>query len=180
MVFSVVHFLLRSMETHPRLTPPLSAHQRQPTQVPTEFFAPLSLIIDITLCGGKSLLYHLSASRLSITADFSGNNATYLQTRSDQCYPDSIVGNGSNYANAYFEIQHIHVFVTSVSLVQVNASNGTSSTLGSGGSSNGTSESGAVGGGKGRWSVGRRSRCCRHSFHCLILIHVRRKFFISV
>ncbi|KZT28765.1 glycoside hydrolase family 16 protein [Neolentinus lepideus HHB14362 ss-1] len=57
------------------------------------FFQAQSLIFDITLCG-----------------DFAGNAATFAQTCSGTCYPDYVVGNGSTYDNAYFEVQYVRVY----------------------------------------------------------------------
>lgn len=58
-----------------------------------KFFQPQSLIFDITLCG-----------------DFAGNAATFSQTCSGSCYPDYVVGKGSTYDNAYFEVQYVRVY----------------------------------------------------------------------
>lgn len=60
------------------------------------FFQPQNLIFDITLCG-----------------DFAGNAATFAETCSGDCYSDYVLGNGANYATAYFEVQYVSVFSVS-------------------------------------------------------------------
>ncbi|KIM42972.1 glycoside hydrolase family 16 protein [Hebeloma cylindrosporum] len=65
-----------------------------------EFFDAQYLIFDITLCGG-----------------FAGVPAVFGETCRGSCYKDHVVGNGSNYAQAYFEIASVRVFSK-----QVNAS----------------------------------------------------------
>ncbi|KIK06242.1 glycoside hydrolase family 16 protein [Laccaria amethystina LaAM-08-1] len=57
------------------------------------FFAPQNLILDITLCG-----------------DFAGPANIFAETCPGTCYNDYVVGNGSNYATAYFEIASVNVF----------------------------------------------------------------------
>nr|GAT47609.1 predicted protein [Mycena chlorophos] len=58
----------------------------------TEFFQPQQMILDITLCGL-----------------WAGVPANYAETCPGTCL-DNIIGNGSNYANAYFEIPHIRMY----------------------------------------------------------------------
>ncbi|KAF7305242.1 GH16 domain-containing protein [Mycena chlorophos] len=65
----------------------------------TEFFQPQQMILDITLCGS-----------------WAGVPANYAQTCPGTCL-DNIIGNGSNYANAYFEIPYIRTY----SLTQENS-----------------------------------------------------------
>ncbi|KAF8799406.1 hypothetical protein BYT27DRAFT_7045901, partial [Phlegmacium glaucopus] len=57
------------------------------------FFEPQNLIFDITLCG-----------------DFAGASNIFAQTCSGVCYNDYVVGNGSNYATAYFDVASVRVF----------------------------------------------------------------------
>ncbi|KAF8817140.1 glycoside hydrolase family 16 protein [Phlegmacium glaucopus] len=57
------------------------------------FFEPQNLVFDITLCGG-----------------FAGVPSIFAQTCSGVCYNDYVVGNGSNYAMAYFEVASVRVF----------------------------------------------------------------------
>ncbi|KAF8192188.1 glycoside hydrolase family 16 protein [Pholiota molesta] len=59
----------------------------------SEFFSPQNLIFDITLCG-----------------DFAGAPNIFAQTCTGVCYNDYVVGNGSNYNNAYFEVASVRVF----------------------------------------------------------------------
>ncbi|KAI8990389.1 concanavalin A-like lectin/glucanase domain-containing protein [Trametes punicea] len=74
----------------------------------SEFFAPQQLVIDITLCG-----------------DFAGQPNIYQQTCGGPlgnstvsiCYIDNVINNGSNYADAFFEIQYVKVFSISAPLV---------------------------------------------------------------
>lgn len=58
-----------------------------------KFFDPQNLIFDITLCG-----------------DFAGATSVFSQTCSGVCYNDYVVGNGSLYNNAYFEVASVRVF----------------------------------------------------------------------
>lgn len=97
----------------------------------SQFFAPQSLIFDITLCG-----------------DFAGPPSIFQQTCSGVCYNDYVMGNGSNYANAYFDIASVRVFGVPGQSTVVN---GTSST-----SSNSSSSSNPTGSPSSRssaWSV---------------------------
>ncbi|THH30577.1 hypothetical protein EUX98_g3615 [Antrodiella citrinella] len=59
----------------------------------TEFFEPQSLIFDISLCG-----------------DYAGNSNSFYQTCTGVCYQDWVLGDPSNYDNAYFEVQHVRVY----------------------------------------------------------------------
>ncbi|KAF8918887.1 glycoside hydrolase family 16 protein [Mucidula mucida] len=58
-----------------------------------DHFQAQTLIFDITLCG-----------------DFAGSPSVFAQTCSGSCYNDYVVGNGSNYANAYFDVDYVRVF----------------------------------------------------------------------
>ncbi|KAK2465304.1 hypothetical protein APHAL10511_002658 [Amanita phalloides] len=78
-----------------------------------QYFAPQSLIFDITLCG-----------------DFAGNPNLFAQMCSGNCYNDYVVGNGSNYATAYFEIGAVKVYSSNTSAIQ----NGTTTTSAAGSS----------------------------------------------
>ncbi|KAG5644552.1 hypothetical protein DXG03_008207 [Asterophora parasitica] len=51
------------------------------------YFSPQNLIFDITLCG-----------------DFAAAPSIFPKTCSGVCYTDYVIGNGSNYATAYFEV----------------------------------------------------------------------------
>ncbi|KAJ7644461.1 glycoside hydrolase family 16 protein [Roridomyces roridus] len=57
------------------------------------FFKAQNLIFDITLCG-----------------DAAGNPAVFAQTCSGTCYNDYVVGNGSVYNNAYFDVASVRVY----------------------------------------------------------------------
>jgi hypothetical protein len=59
----------------------------------SEFFEPQNLIFDITLCG-----------------DFAGATNIFSQTCSGVCYNDYVLGDGSNYDTAYFEVASVRVF----------------------------------------------------------------------
>ncbi|KJA17978.1 glycoside hydrolase family 16 protein [Hypholoma sublateritium FD-334 SS-4] len=59
----------------------------------SEFFEPQNLIFDITLCG-----------------DFAGATTVFAETCSGVCYNDFVLGNGSNYDTAYFEVASVRVF----------------------------------------------------------------------
>ncbi|KAF9012576.1 hypothetical protein BDQ17DRAFT_712170 [Cyathus striatus] len=73
----------------------------------SNFFLPQSIVFDIVLCGSLG-------------------NGTYSQTCSGNCFMDNVLGNGSNYANAYFEIGSVRVFSQNVT----NSSSGASSSSG--------------------------------------------------
>jgi hypothetical protein len=57
------------------------------------YFKPQNLIFDITLCG-----------------DAAGNSAVFAQTCPGICYDDYVVGNGSVYNNAYFDVASVRVY----------------------------------------------------------------------
>lgn len=57
------------------------------------FFEAQNLIFDITLCG-----------------DFAGATNVFSETCTGTCYTDYVMGDGSNYANAYFDIDYVRVF----------------------------------------------------------------------
>ncbi|KAF8654615.1 hypothetical protein AX16_003527 [Volvariella volvacea WC 439] len=61
-----------------------------------QFFSAQHLIFDITLCG-----------------DFAKPPSIFLQTCTGVCYNDYVVGNGSVYSTAYFDIGSVRVFNTS-------------------------------------------------------------------
>jgi hypothetical protein len=55
-----------------------------------------------------------------------GNFQVSAKTCSGICYNDFVIGSPSNYNNAYFEVQSVHVFGTSSAINIVQGSNGTS------------------------------------------------------
>ncbi|KAF9005480.1 glycoside hydrolase family 16 protein [Cyathus striatus] len=57
------------------------------------YFGPQNLLFTITLCG-----------------DFAGSSSFFPQTCTGFCYEDYVVGNGSNYGTAYFEVGSVRVF----------------------------------------------------------------------
>lgn len=64
------------------------------------FFTPQQLVIDITLCG-----------------DWAGVPAVYNSTCSNTgptglCYNDNVIGDGSKYDDAYFEIKYLRAYTT--------------------------------------------------------------------
>ncbi|KAJ6627720.1 concanavalin A-like lectin/glucanase domain-containing protein [Mycena sp. CBHHK59/15] len=59
----------------------------------TEFFPAQHLVIDITLCGL-----------------WAGIPSIYSSTCPGNCFASNVLGNGSNYANAYFEIPYIRTW----------------------------------------------------------------------
>ncbi|EIN08822.1 glycoside hydrolase family 16 protein [Punctularia strigosozonata HHB-11173 SS5] len=66
----------------------------------TEFFTAQKLVLDITLCG-----------------NWAGLPDVYAETCANAgptgiCYNDNVVGDGSNYDDAYFEIPHIRTYTT--------------------------------------------------------------------
>lgn len=77
------------------------------------FFAPQNIIFDITLCGGTyppSTASLFARTSTLNSADFAKPPEIFSQTCSGVCYNDWVVGNGSNYATAYFEIASMRVF----------------------------------------------------------------------
>jgi len=60
------------------------------------FFKAQNLIFDITLCG-----------------DAAGATSVFAQTCSGSCYYDYVVGNGSAYDNAYFDVASVRVYSVS-------------------------------------------------------------------
>jgi len=59
-----------------------------------EFFGSQNIILDITLCG-----------------DWAGVPSIFANTGcSGQCYADYVVGEGSKYDNAYFEVEYLRVY----------------------------------------------------------------------
>ncbi|KAH9851281.1 concanavalin A-like lectin/glucanase domain-containing protein [Lenzites betulinus] len=71
----------------------------------SEFFTPQQLVIDITLCGNW-------AGEASVYEATCGGDGT-----ATACYLDNVITNGSNYANAYFEIAYIKAFSNTSALV---------------------------------------------------------------
>ncbi|CCM02503.1 uncharacterized protein FIBRA_04605 [Fibroporia radiculosa] len=91
----------------------------------TNFFSAQQLIFDITLCG-----------------DWAGVPGTYDGTGcanagpNNNCYLDNVVGNGSNYDEAYFEVAYVRTYTTGVVLP---ASTATSTSVASSSSGSQTS-----------------------------------------
>lgn len=46
----------------------------------------------------------------AVNSDFAGNTNIFSQTCTGVCYDDYVVGNGTNYDNAYFEVASVRVF----------------------------------------------------------------------
>lgn len=61
--------------------------------------------------------------KVFFTSDFAGAPNIFAETCPGTCYPDNVVGNGSNYANAYFEIASVRVF-SNTAASKSNASSG--------------------------------------------------------
>ncbi len=57
-----------------------------------------------------SIILLFSLWRCSLPLDFAGSPSVFAQTCSGTCYNDYVVGNGSNYANAYFDVDYVRVF----------------------------------------------------------------------
>ncbi|KAI0365645.1 hypothetical protein BV20DRAFT_723497 [Pilatotrama ljubarskyi] len=76
------------------------------------FFAPQQMVIDITLCGA-----------------WAGVPSEYMATcggdgSQQACYVDNVINNGTNYADAYFEISSIKAFSTDSSTLIATVSGG--------------------------------------------------------
>ncbi|KAJ8468523.1 hypothetical protein ONZ51_g9591 [Trametes cubensis] len=77
-----------------------------------KFFGPQQMVIDITLCG-----------------DWAGVPSEYQATcggdgTQSVCYVDNVINNGTNYADAYFEISSIKAFSTDSSVLVASVSAG--------------------------------------------------------
>ncbi|KAI0633059.1 concanavalin A-like lectin/glucanase domain-containing protein [Trametes polyzona] len=70
-----------------------------------QFFTPQQLVLDITLCGNW-------AGVASVYQSTCGGDGT-----ATACYLNNVINNGTNYANAYFEISYIKAFSNSSALV---------------------------------------------------------------
>ncbi|EJU02507.1 hypothetical protein DACRYDRAFT_22128 [Dacryopinax primogenitus] len=113
-----------------------AAYYPSSTCATSTFFEPQFIILDITLCG-----------------DFAGALTVYNQTcgpipsdaPTNYCYTTNVIGNGTNYDQAYFEVQYIRVWSNTTTN---SSSTGNSSTGGSGGSSGGSSSGSSGGTGK--------------------------------
>jgi len=68
----------------------------------TEYFKPQQLIFDITLCGDWAGVPGIYDSQC------------YNAGPTHTCYYDNVVGNGSNYDNAYFEVNYVRTYTDGV------------------------------------------------------------------
>ncbi|KIY50366.1 hypothetical protein FISHEDRAFT_64979 [Fistulina hepatica ATCC 64428] len=82
-----------------------------------KYFGDQTLIIDITLCGTCFL-----------TICRAGVASIYNETCTGLCYQDNVIGNGSNYDTAYFEISYIKVYGTGSAYASSTASASASAT----------------------------------------------------
>jgi len=106
------------------------------TGCPTStFFEPQFIILDITLCGDF-------AGALNVYNETCGPNGPGTvpsDAPTNYCYTSNVMGDGSNYANAYFEVQYIRVWSNTTTANSTtggsSGSGGNSSSSGSGGSS---------------------------------------------
>jgi len=76
----------------------------------TEFFKPQQLIFDITLCGDWAGVPGIYDSQC------------YNAGPNHDCYLDNVVGNGSNYDEAYFEVSYVRTYATGAALAAAQAS----------------------------------------------------------
>lgn len=83
-----------------------------------QYFQAQNLIFDITLCG-----------------DFAGDPSIFNDTCTGVCYNDYVLGNGSNYATAYFEVASVRVYGVNGTSTVSGTSGGNGSSSGSGSSS---------------------------------------------
>ncbi|KAF5382697.1 hypothetical protein D9615_003072 [Tricholomella constricta] len=90
-----------------------------------KFFEPQNLIFDITLCG-----------------DFAAAPSIFPQTCSGKCYTDYVIGNGSNYATAYFEVASVRIYSSDSPNNVVDG--GTNTTSGNGATQTGTAKNDAA------------------------------------
>lgn len=108
----------------------------------SKFFSPQTLVFDITLCGGQCIVVWFLADSIKFTSQTSReprpslnrpvqvrapSMPNILNTHSEflgTCYPDYVVGNGSNYADAYFEVASVRVFSKSGTNTTITPSSG--------------------------------------------------------
>ncbi|KAF8967492.1 concanavalin A-like lectin/glucanase domain-containing protein [Flammula alnicola] len=69
----------------------------------TEFFPPQTLVLLTTLCG--------------VWAGVPSIYSSSCQTPTNSCVNDNVIGNGSNYASAYWEIRYIRTYLSSNAVV---------------------------------------------------------------
>jgi hypothetical protein len=86
------------------------------------FFSAQELVFDITLCGDYGVYPplptpHISSERSSIPTCTAGNAQTFAQTCSGLCYEDYVLGSGTNYDTAYFEVRSLRVFGTTSNVI---------------------------------------------------------------
>jgi hypothetical protein len=74
------------------------------------YFKAQHLIFDITLCGGTPLPQSMPPCTTKALIDAAGNSAVFAQTCPGVCYTDYVVGNGSVYNNAYFDVASVRVY----------------------------------------------------------------------
>ncbi|KZT68901.1 glycoside hydrolase family 16 protein [Daedalea quercina L-15889] len=82
----------------------------------TQFFTPQQLIFDITLCGvwaGVPSIYNAQCPNAGPNND---------------CYLDDVVGDGSNYDEAYFEVSYVRTYATGTALAAAQSASATSTT----------------------------------------------------
>ncbi|OJA14187.1 hypothetical protein AZE42_06505 [Rhizopogon vesiculosus] len=91
-----------------------------------QFFEPQNLIFDITLCG-----------------DWADGVAWNTSTCTGVCYNDWVMGNGTDYDNAYFEVGYVRVFSTTGSNTVVSPTSASSGSSPSASTSSTPSNSGA-------------------------------------
>ncbi|KAL5514171.1 hypothetical protein ACEPAG_2259 [Sanghuangporus baumii] len=75
----------------------------------TQSFTGQQLVFDVTLCGdwaGVDTVYDATCANAGPTG---------------QCYTDNVIGSGSNYDDAYFEISHLRAYTTAPGIVSPTA-----------------------------------------------------------
>ncbi|KAI0830328.1 concanavalin A-like lectin/glucanase domain-containing protein [Trametes gibbosa] len=111
-----------------------------------QFFTPQQIVLDITLCGNW-------AGVTSVYQSTCGGDGT-----ATACYLDNVINNGTNYANAYFEIAYIKAFSNSAALVPSESGGSTvlvsATATSSGASGSGTGTSGNTNSGPSDMSGG--------------------------
>ncbi len=134
----------------------------------TEFFTPQQLVIDITLCGDwcvfLSALFPCSSN--SPSCPRAGVASVYQATcggdgSATACYINNVINNGTNYADAYFDINSVKVFSLTAGVLVPSVSGGstvlvtqTGSATAASGSSSATGAAGNEIGGNGSAAVG--------------------------
>lgn len=82
-------------------------------------FTPQNMVIDITLCGVWGRNPQFYQPQCGTRGPTKGETA---------CYTDNVLGNGTNYQNAYFEIKYVRAYLDSTVTLPTSTASGSSAT----------------------------------------------------